>query len=515
MQRVRHTTPARMALVRVTGALRPAQVLRYAQDDQRLRRGIEVWPTLLVLAIYVVVYLQFAGDLARFPFDLDQGEGYDAWSAWMINLGHLPYTSNAVFPYYSSNYPPLWSYLVSIPMAWLGPGLAPARLLSTVAALVAAGVLGIAAQRLSGRALAGALAAGFFLASPYVFHTTPLARVNSLALLFAVGGLTLLEQPTRRRVVLGSLALTAALFTKPTTMDAVVAGVLSVLLRQPRLGLLSTGLIGGIGLAGIGVLMALTQGAFWLNVVAGNANAFDLNQLVAYLTNFSVLHCVLLALAAAECVYLLRRRQWSPWALYGISAGLATLGVAKWGAGESYFLGTIAAISVLSAVWVARFLDSAPPARLRWGLGAALFIQALLMSHAGLSAALPWLPDRGPQSEFLGRPPSLADRGAAQQISTEIRRLNGPALSEDPSFAVVAGQPMVGNATQLRNLYLAGLWDPTPMVNDLRAHRYVIVILDAELYPEPVLAAIGQSYFLERSVQINGATYHVFLPGTQ
>ena len=84
-----------------------------------------------------------------------------------------------------------------------------------------------------------------------------------------------------------------------------------------------------------------------------------------------------------------------------------------------------------------------------------------------------------------------------------------------PCGAVVAGRPVVANATHLRNLYLAGLWDPAPMVNDLRAHRYAMVILDAELYPEPVLAAIGQFYFVERSFQMNGASYHVFLPGTQ
>jgi len=52
-------------------------------------------------------------------------------------------------------------------------------------------------------------------------------------------------------------------------------------------------------------------------------------------------------------------------------------------------------------------------------------------------------------------------------------------------------------------------------VNDLRAHQYAIVVLDAELYPEPVLTAIGQAYFLDRSVGINGATYHIFLPGMQ
>src|SRR6185437_1113803 len=234
------------------------------------------WPTLALLVVYAGVYLQFAVQLAGFPFDLDQGEGYDAWSAWMVNLGQLPYTSNAEFPYYSSNYPPVWSYLVSIPMAWLGPGLASARLVSTVSAVAVAGVLGLAAQRASGRLLAGFLAAGFFLASPYVFHTTPLARVNSLALLAAVLGLTLLERPTRRRVLFGSLALLAALFTKPTALDAVVAGVVSVLIRQPRLGVWSAGLIGGLGLAGVGALIVLTHGAFWLNVVSGNANPLDL-----------------------------------------------------------------------------------------------------------------------------------------------------------------------------------------------------------------------------------------------
>jgi hypothetical protein len=497
VQRAKHLPSARVTFMRITGD------------------GLEVWPTLLLLALYACIYLQFAIQLAGFPFDLDQGEGYDAWSAWMINLGQLPYTSNAEYPYYSSNYPPLWSYIVSIPMAWLGPGLAAGRLVSTISALTAAAVIGIAAQRLSGRPLAGVLAAGFFLASPYVFHTTPLARVNSLALLAAVGALTLLERPTRTRVILGTLALLAALFTKPTTVDAVVAGVGAVLLRQPRLGLLAAGLLASLGLAGLGVLMVLTRGAFWLNVVAGNANPMDLSQLGSYLANFSVVHCVLLAMAVAQAVWLVRRRTWSPWLLYGATAGVAALGVAKWGAGESYFLGAIAAMSVLSAVWVARFLDSLPPPRLRLGLGAALLIQALLLSHAALSDALPWLPDRGPQGAFLGRAPSLEDRLAAEQISAQIQRAPGLALSEDPSFAVTAGRPLVGNATHLRNLYQAGLWDPSPMVSELRSHRYAIVVLDAELYPEPVLTAIGQSYFLDRTVHVNGATYHVFLPGTQ
>jgi hypothetical protein len=115
----------------------------------------------------------------------------------------------------------------------------------------------------------------------------------------------------------------------------------------------------------------------------------------------------------------------------------------------------------------------------------------------------------------LGHAPTLADRLAGDEIVTAIKRARGPALSEDPSFAVAAGQPIVGNATHLHNLYQAGVWDPAPLVAELRAHRYGIVILNAELYPEPVLAAIGQSYFLDRTVHMSGATYHLFVPGSQ
>lgn len=482
---------------------------------RRVLASAALWPALALLGLYAVAYVQFALQLATFPFDLDQGEGYDAWSGWLINLGQWPYTSNADFPYYSSNYPPLWSYLVSIPAAWIGPGLLGARLVSTAAALVTSVALGLAARRLSGRNLAGVLAGGFFLASPYVFHTTPLARVNGLALLCGVVGLSLLETPTRGRIVLGSLTLVAALFTKPTTLDALAAGLGALLLLRPSLAPLGVGIVAAAGGLGVAVLYASTRGAFWLNVVTGNANPFDMAQLGAYVSNFSVVHCVLLALALAEAVRLVRQRRWSPWPLYLASAGVAALGVGKWGAGESYFLGVIAAACVLAAAWVARFLDATQAGQRRLALGGALLIQALLLSHAPLSSLVAWLPDRGPQSALLGHAPTLADRVAGQEIVAAIQRAPGPALSEDPSFAVAAGRPVVGNATHLHNLYQAGVWDPAPLAAEVRAHRYGIVVLNAELYPEPVLLAIGQSYFLERTVMVNGATYHLFLPGAQ
>src|SRR5437879_2584422 len=139
-------------------------------------------------------------------------------------------------------------------MAWVGPGLPSARLISTISAIGVAGVLGLAAQRISGRSLAGFLAAGFFLASPYVFHTTPLARVNSTALLFALVGLSLFERPTRARVLAGSAVLLGAVFTKQTAIDAVVAALLYCAVVARPMAALSAAVIAGAGFTVLTVL---------------------------------------------------------------------------------------------------------------------------------------------------------------------------------------------------------------------------------------------------------------------
>ena len=506
-----------------------------------------LWPTLGLLALYAVFYVQFAAALVAFPFDVDQGEGYDAWSAWLIHSGQLPYSDNEHFPYYSSNYPPLWSWLVSIPMAWSGPGLGPARFISAASGVLAAVVVGLAARRRAGNNLAGFLAGGFFLASPYVFHTTPLARVNATALLFGLIGLALFESPTPRRLVLGSLALLAALFTKQTELDAAAAAVLFVLVVNRRQGAAAGALIATVLLTVSTVLTIATGGAFWLNVVAGNVNPFDLGQLASYLANFLLLHAIIAMVAVVEMVRALKRREWSPWVFYlPVSAAMA-LAAGKWGAGESYFLGALAAACVLAAGPLAGTLATGssmfsrarsvmalrasqdPLAATRvaharapeWQsramapgvLGVALAIQALLMAHGPLSQLVPWLPDRGLQAELLAIAPTELDRAAGEKIADLIRQAEGPALVEDPSFAVAAGKEVVGNATHLRNLHEAGLWDPSALVADLEARRFGVVVLNAALYPVPVLLAIGRSYYLDSTIDIRASTYQIFLPG--
>ncbi len=473
-------------------------------------------PAAALLLLDVAIYLRFAATLIATPFGLDQGEGYDAWSAWLVAQGQWPYTDNAASPYYSSNYPPLWSALVALPMSLTGPTLAPARLVATLATLVTAGLLAAAAYRrvrpamdVRASILAAGGAAALFLASPYVFHTTPLARVNSLALMFAVLALTLFEAPTRVRAVLGALVLVAALFTKQTTLDAAAAALGFALLVQPRRGMVGMALVVALTAGLLAALVAATRGAFWLNVFAANSNPFEPEQLVMYLVNFGILHLLLLGLAGAELRDALRTRAWSPWVVYLPIALAATVTVGKWGAGESYFLGVLAATSVLAASRLARLLQKSKARRAL--LAAALTFQLLVLAHGPLTR-IPGLADHGPQAMFLGRPFTIEELAALRQLASRAASAPGPVLSEEPSIALAAGKPVMGNATQLRNLHVQGRWIPSGLVADIEARRFGLVILTAQLYPGPVLDAIGQHYVLDHTVTAAESTYRVMAP---
>src|SRR5206468_1243007 len=115
----------------------------------------------------------------------------------------------------------------------------------------------------------------------------------------------------------------------------------------------------------------------------------------------------------------------------------------------------------------------------------------------------------------LSRRPGEPEITAAAELVRTLKDADGPVLLEDPSYGLAVGKGVVGNATHLRNLYQAGVWSPEPLTDDLRERRFAWVVLDAELYPEPVLAAIGLYYYLYEEYEINGTRQRLFAPGEQ
>jgi hypothetical protein len=464
------------------------------------------------LLAQVPVFLRHAQVLVSYRYDLDQGEGYDVWAAWQFWQGQPLYTSNEHWPYFSTNYPPVYFALLGPLLGWLGLAIGVGRALAATATLLCALVIALAARAFARDALAAAFAGLLFLASTYVFHVGALARVNPLMCLLAVAGIACLARPSGWRLPLGLALLVCAVFTKQTALDALLAAVVFLALRDWRLAgraLLGCALVGVLG---VGLLQWSSDGAFLLNTVTGNANPWDGWQALDYMRNFVGLHLVVLV-GAVLGLRLRRDTRPSIYAPFLAVSAIAALGAGKWGAGESYFLETLAAACIASAPAIGYGLHHRAPL-LRLLTCAALALQLILGAHGPTVQRLFGLPDRGFQAATLGGQPTHMDTRAADMLVREyVLKWDGPLLAEESGFLVAAGKPVVGNATQLRNLHAANAWDPAPLVHDLERHRFDFVILNGQLYPPPVLEAIGRHYYLHATVRINGYNYLVFAPG--
>jgi hypothetical protein len=311
-----------------------------------------------------------------------------------------------------------------------------------------------------------------------------------------------------------AICFLVGLYTKQTIVDAVAAGLLAVALRDLRAAIVLGAVVAAVGGAILLALNMMTGGAFWLNVVVGNVNPFDTKQAIDYYQNFLTLHLVIVALAAWQVARAARARTLGPFEIYWVLSLILAVSVGKWGAGESYFLAPIAASAVLAGQAVADVhrLAVARP-QLLAGIGGLLLVQAVLFSHGPLFRLGPIFADRGAQASALARWPGETEIKQASEMVEILRKADGPVLVEDPSYGLAVGKEVVGNATHLRNLYQAGAWSPDALVSDIEDRRFSWIVLHAELYPEPVLAAIGQSYYLYEEYEINGTLQHLFAPG--
>jgi 4-amino-4-deoxy-L-arabinose transferase-like glycosyltransferase len=519
---------------------------------------------------YLIVYVIYAVQLFRFPFDYDQGEGFELMDTILFSRGEWPYRDNDAYPFYSSNYPPLF-HVVIVPMVWLfGPQYWTGRLVSFLGTLVTAGAIAYAVGRGRspttgrGRWWLAALSGLAFLASNYVYHVGPLFRQHMFMVMFetlAVVLLTVLiereERDGRRRnlSLLGVMALLLfAGYTKQLAYATVAAVFIFLFLRGPRRAIVwgvPFALVVGLVFVGINVA---TDGQWLLNTITANINPFVPGQAEGLFRQWFGLHTVIVAVAAIYALYQLYATRLSVYTIWFVVATVNSVTAGKWGAGESYFATAIAAACILSGLAFNHLLDWSrdrrwPSARAaRWAavllpsLIAALYLwQARLVFHMPThtpalaavaralgqpdavliapqtSCSLPREPEAIPYVDavgatLLGRPPTAADTLAGQQIAALVAEGDTAAFSEDAGFNLYLGRDVVTNPTQLLNLYNNNAVDLTEMLAMLDAQAFDTVVLRAQFYPSPVLDAIGQRYETTHLVQMNGFVYCVMRP---
>jgi hypothetical protein len=519
---------------------------------------------LFVFVGYLVIYCLYAFSLFRFPYDYDQGEGFELNDSILFSQGQWPYRDNEVFPFYASNYPPLFHLLVIPLFPIFGRTLLAGRVLAFVVTLLIAALTGHTVYVHTRDRPIAALSGFMVLASNFIYHVGPLFRQQLTMVLFellAVIAISKYDDPKhgRRNIFLAMLALLAAGYTKQLSVATVLAVLVFLFLRSPKKSIGA-----GVGLAvvagGIFLWMNIaTDGQWFLNAIAANANAYDYQQALDLFGQFFSLHFLIAALAIGFGVYELYWSRLSAWTIW-FAFALANAALAgKWGAGESYFSTAIVAACVLSGLALAklkqafthpersggrsstslRSAQNAPAAQSKEPRLAPIVLAAIPVLYLAQAYGVRHLPTDGPifgaiadvigvgrnASVYAGYPyydaigytqnghfPTEADTAAGDRIVDTIKLTDKVALTEEAMLALRAGQPVVTNPTQLLNLWNNRVYDPTELIALIDRQAFGLVVFRAQFYPLPVLQAIGARYEPSIEITMNGFLYRLLVP---
>ena len=551
-----------LGAVPVRAAATAAQPISVPRAWANARRALLALAVLALLA-YLVIYVVYAVNLMLFPFDYDQGEGFELVDTIMFSQFRWPYQNTEVFPFYSSNYPPLF-HVLAAPFVWFfGPAYWYGRLLGFLGTLVTAGAIGYAVFRAERHRTVAVISGLAFLASNYIYHVGPLFRQHLFMVMFETLAVVTLadvhlivDRKHRRRVLaMGIVLLLAAGYTKQLAVATCAAVFLYLFIYSPRRsvvwGMIFAAIAGGIFLW----IDAATGGQWWLNIITANVNPFVPGQFQGLFRQWFGLHGVLIILAGLMVIFELYFDRISIYSVWFLLATANTVLAGKWGAGDSYFATAIAAAAVLSGIFASRTLNggwSFPEnylsrllsplrrllaARRELVTGVAgVVVPLLYLLYAGavfhmptegavfgaVSAALNIMPNtdfafydsagwtRG--YAVLGQIPTAEDIANGWRLVDIVAEGDAPAISEDAAFSIHAGKPVVTNPTQLLNLYNNDLYDPSNLIAMIEDQAFSVLVLRALFYPDPVLYAMMQAYEEAEVIPMNGFDYHVFRP---
>jgi hypothetical protein len=515
----------------------------------------------VILLGYFIVYVVYAANLIQFPFDYDQGEGFELVDTILFSQGKWPYLDTEVYPFYSSNYPPLY-HVIAAPFVWLfGEAYWYGRLLGFLGTLITAGAIGYAVYRESNHRLIALLSGLAFLASNTVYHIGPLFRQHMTMVMFEMLAVLVVARadeivdPRRRRwVFIGGITLIiAAGYTKQLAYATAIAVLVFVFIRHPLRGVVSA-----IGLALVGGLIFLwinvsTDGQWWLQTVAANVNDFYPDQTIGLFRLWFSLHGFLLVPAALYVVYELYFGRLSIYSLWFVAATANSILSGKWGAGDSYFATSIAALCVLSGLFAARTLNRDwyfprnylsrilinPFRRFTPVLGSVGLVIIPLL-YIGYGRAVLHMPTEGAVfstiADVLGIEPNAlngfydsagriaggyadighlttqADIEAGYRIVELIKSTDKPVLSEEAGFNLLAGKDVLTNPTQLLNLANNNSFDGSALIEMIENQDFGLIVLRAQFYPPDILYAIGSAYTHDEEIVMNGFNYIILRP---
>ncbi len=424
-----------------------------------------------LLFLFLIAFVYRVWTFTRFPYTVEYGEGPVIDWARQFAMGHWPYKPIAQFPYTFSVYTPLYLWLSALFLRFGGPAPWGGRLISALGILGSAWALyGLARREHVERKLA-AIAALIFLASPFAYRWATFYRPDALALAFSLAGAYVVypvaggaSRSNRHLATASALFLLASLI-KQSFVAAPVAFGIALLVRNRRKG---GSWIAAMMIAGGAIFLALnaaTAGAFFTDVVTGNANPYDFSTFLRLTRGFLGIVPVIALVALIELGLEVRQRQTRIVGLYLLIALLLTLSAGKAGAWENYYLESLALFCVLGAVAGQRLIGRRRP----WG-----WVSLALLVVLQLALFLPGFERLGPRAEaaWLRR-----TAGVQRALSARISTVPDPVLAEDMGLLAVNERPVPIHSFVYTQLAAQGVWAPAPFLADLANQRFPLLVV--------------------------------------
>jgi hypothetical protein len=475
---------------------------------------------LLPLAGLAAHYLAKSLGAIQFPFELDHVEGQILANAVDVLHGRPLYHFLSAPPYTVVAYPPIYPGLVALlssadPSQVLATGRAVAFCSGIAVPFLCAWIAHLLLGQ-DGRARShrwfGPLAAalGVFAFRPYL-EWAALMRVDytALALALAAFGVYVRWQGTRWAWLAAPLWV-AALFTKQSMLGGLAACLVHELRFHRRTAPGMLAILGVLAGTAYGALDLATHGAFTFGVVTGQVHAWDwaaaFEKLAVLVPELSLY--VLLVLAAFMGLPGTKgSRLLGLFVLLAAVLDFVTIG--KVGSNLNHLLELVAALAIMGGVVAGELFSGAyagrPVVRAAW---IAVVAGTVLVHHQAL---------RWNRWVFVSPGTAWAER-TGKPVLEAVRAAPGRVLSENLTFASLAGKQVEYQLFDLVQLQRKGRWDQRPLLEDIEQRAFVMVLLEFDLSGDPgwhadrftpeMIAALRANYVMGRQI----GAYTLYVP---
>jgi hypothetical protein len=455
----------------------------------------------LYVAILLLAFLSVSSAFswvgaARYPYALENGEGWVLANAVDLAEGQSPYGTLEDYPLLVGNYPPL--YLLANAWAIRIWGFSPlyGRVISLSAWAVGVALVLLAARGMGAPWLVAGLGGLYALALPGMRFAAPQARVDMLAAALAFSGVVVFLRGGEKLsgVVLPAALFSAALATKHSMVAAPAAAFVWLLWHDRRRGVKLALWTLGLTLGWLTACWVVFGTEFFLNIGPYTSTIPWAWKNLARMGRLAlgVWYLPALVSTVAYAAWALPRggERERLVALYGLAAAGSILLVAKEGSSLLYLVEYTLAGSLTLACGVGLVLEAEGLKGAGRRFGVSLLVAVCLFYLQ--------LPFQGhPLARRLGEARGFwsysweARKQRDELMISIIRKVDGPVLAEEPMYLLVAGKPVLLNPFVMKWMAAKGRWDEGRLVRDIARHRFSLIQLNGFAAPPSGRTMVG------------------------